>query len=205
MHRLLAKAGDGFGSSLFARQDLAQLIAESLDETKRWHKRDCPLTASFVVFFVLSMALSRSLSIKSLLIQIFSWMRTAAPRLSLRAVTPEALCHARARLGVEPLKALFGKLAARIKAPVSFLGLRTWAVDGVHLTLPDTPANEGAFGRPSASRGSAAFPQMLVVALVETSTRLIRDIVVGKTDAPERSGCEQLLAHLDDRDLLIKI
>jgi hypothetical protein len=200
---MLAKAGDGFGTSLFVRQDLAQLIAESLDETKRWHKRDCPLAAPFVVFFVLSMALSRSLSIKSLLIQLFIWMRAAAPRLSLRAVTPEALCHARARLGSEPLKALFGKLAAQIMAPASFLGLRAWAVDGVHLTLPDTPANEGAFGRPSASRGSAAFPQMLVVALVETTTRLIRDIVIGKTDDPERSGCEKLLAHLDGTDLLM--
>lgn len=203
MHRMLAKAGEGFGSSLFGGQDLAQLIAESLDETRRWHKRDCPLAAPFVVFFVLSMALSRSLSIKSLLIQLLSWMRAVAPRLSLRAVTPEAICHARERLGIEPLKALFEKLAARIVAPASFLGLRVWAVDGVHLTLPDTPANEAEFGRPSASRGSAAFPQMLVVALVETTTRLIRDIVVDKTDAAERSGCERLLAHLGSEDLLM--
>lgn len=203
MHRVLANAADGFGVGLFARQDLARLVAEALDDTDRWEKRDCPLAAPLVVFFVVAMALCRSLSIKNLLVQLLGWMRATAPRLSLRAVTPEAMCHARGRLGVEPMKALFEKVAARIAAPASFLGFRVWATDGVHLTMPDTPSNDAAFGRPSSSRGSGAFPQMLAVALVETTTRLIRGIVLGRNEDPERSGCEQLLAHLGAKDLLM--
>lgn len=203
MHRVLANAADGFGLRLFARQDVARLVAEALDDTDRWQKRDCPLVAPLVVFFVVAMALCRSLSIKKLLVQLLGWMRATAPLLSLRAVTPEAMCHARGRLGVGPLKALFEKVAARIDVPASFLGLRVWAADGVHLTMPDTPANDAAFGRPGTSRGIAAFPQMLAVALVETTNRLIRDVVLGRNDYPERSGCEQLLAHLGARDLLM--
>jgi len=203
MHQTLANASDGLGVGLFERQDLAELVAESLGETGRWHKKNCPLAAPTVMFFVLAMALFRSTSIKCLLVQLLGWLRTKAPRLSLHSVTPEAICHARERLGFEPLRVLFGKLAARIVAPASFFGLRVWATDGVHLALPDTPANDAEFGRPSSSRGTPAFPQMLVVALVETTSRLIRDIVVGRTNDPERVGCEQLLPHLGPGDLLL--
>lgn len=203
MHHVLANAADGFGVALFARQDLAGLMAEALDDTNRWQKRDCPLAAPLVVFFVLAMAFCRPLSLKNLLVQLLVWMRAKTPRLSLRAVTPEAMCHARERLGVEPMKVLFQKVADRIEAPSSFLGLRAWAIDGVHLTMPDTPTNAASFGRPSTSRGTAAFPQMLAVALVETSSRLIRDVVLGRNEAPERSGCEQLLVHLGANDLLM--
>lgn len=203
MHRVLANAADGFGVGLFVRQDLARLVTEALDDTDSWEKRDCPLAAPLVVFFVIAMGLCRALSIKNLLVQLLIWMRTAVPRLSLRAVTPEAMCHARERLGVGPMKSLFEKVASRISAPASFLGFRAWAVDGVHLTMPDTPANDFAFGRPSSSRGTPAFPQMLAVALVETATRLIRDVVLGPNGDPERSGCEQMLAHLGAKDLLM--
>lgn len=202
MHRVLAKASGGFGVGLFESQDLAAQISEALEDTGKWHKRSCSLTAPLVVFFVVAMALNRSTSIRCLLIQLLGWMRAKAPRLSLRAVTPEAICHARERLGIAPLKTLFEKLAARIKAPASFLGLRVWAVDGVRMTMPDTPANELEFGRPKAPRGKSAFPQMMAVALVETGTRLVRDVIPGKNNDPEREGCERLLKHLGAGDLL---
>lgn len=112
MHRVLAKASEHFGVELFGGQDLAKLVTASLDETSKWQKRDCALTAPFVVFFVLAMALYRPLSIKCLLKQLLGWMRALAPSLSLRSVTPEAMCHAKTRLGVEPMKVLFEKKAA---------------------------------------------------------------------------------------------
>ena len=203
MRQVLAKAADGFGVGLFKSQEFSALISEALDETGKWHQRSCPLTAPLVVFFVVAMALNRSTSIKCLLIQLLGWMRAKAPRLSLRAVTPEAVCHARERLGITPLKALFKKLADRIKAPISFRGFRVWAVDGVRMTMPDTPANEAEFGRPGASRGTAAFPQMMAIAIVETTSRLIQNIVLGKHDAAERDGCEQMLTKLGLGDLLL--
>ena len=44
---------------------------------------------------------------------------------------------------------------------------------------------------------------MLVVALLETTTHLVRDLVFGNTNAAERPGCEQLLAHLGRLDLIL--
>ena len=74
---------------------------------------------------------------------------------------------------------------------------------GVRMTMPDTPANEAEFGRPGASRGTAAFPQMMAIAIVETTSRLIQNIVLGKHDAAERDGCEQMLTKLGLGDLLL--
>lgn len=45
MHRVLANAARGFGVGLFARQDLARLVAEALDDTDRWEKRECCRTS----------------------------------------------------------------------------------------------------------------------------------------------------------------
>lgn len=197
MHQVLSTASANFGMALFERRDLRAAVTAVLDETGRWEKRKAPLTAPLVVFFVLALGWFRPLSIRCLLKQFLLWMRAAAPDLSLRAVTPEAMCHARARLGVEPLKALFYRLAVLFgQTTARFLGLRPWALDGVHLTMPDTPANVVEFGRPGTGRGSAAFPQMLVVALVDAATHLVRDIVPGRTNAPERTGCEEIVNRL---------
>ena len=203
MRQVMAKAADGFGVGLFEGQDLAELISESLEDSGKWQQRSCSLTAPLVVFFVVSMALNRSTSIKCLLLQLLGWMRAKTPRLSLRAVTPEAVCHARKRLGSAPLKALFEKLADRIKAPASFHGFKVWAVDGVRMTMPDTPANEAEFGRPSASRGIAAFPQMMAIAIVETTSRLVQNVLLGKHDDAERDGFGRMLSKLGVGDLLL--
>ena len=147
MHQVLLRASAEFGTGLFQRQDLQRRVAEALDETGRWEKRKSPLAAPLVVFFVLAMALFRSLSIKCLMLQFFLWMRDSTPGLPLRAVTPEAMCHARARLGTAPLKTLFQKLAVPARESARFQGLRPWAIDGVHMTMPDTPANVAEFGK----------------------------------------------------------
>ncbi len=204
MHRTFAKASADFGLTLFARQDFRSLVEEALDQSDGWEKRDCALKAPFVVLFVVAMTFFRTLSQKNLLKQLMMWLRAArVPRLSLRTVTAEALCHARARLGIDPVKRLFELQTSRIEAKPSFHSLCAWAVDGVHLTLPDTPANVAEFGKPGTGRGEAAFPQMCVVALVETASRLIRDVVIGPTNASERMGLLSQLSHLGDRDVVL--
>jgi hypothetical protein len=53
---------------------------------------------------------------------------------------------------------------------------RRWrlvSLDGSCLDLADTAANDAAFGRPSASRGASAFPQLRFVALVENGTHVL--------------------------------
>jgi hypothetical protein len=54
-----------------------------------------------------------------------------------------------------------------------YRGLRLVSVDGSTLEVADETANEAAFGRPGASRGVSAFPQLRFVALVENGTHVL--------------------------------
>ena len=56
-------------------------------------------------------------------------------------------------------------------------GLRLMAIDGTTIDVADTPENDRAFGRPTTRRGDGAFPQIRVLALIETGTHVICDAV----------------------------
>src|SRR5262249_61893454 len=55
----------------------------------------------------------------------------------------------------------------------SYRGMRTMALDGFVVDVPDTPANERAFGRPGSGRAPGAFPQARVLALCETGSHVL--------------------------------
>jgi hypothetical protein len=78
-----------------------------------------------------------------------------------------------------------------------------WGVDGVRMNIPDTEENVAYFGRPTASRGTTAFPQIMAVTLVKTDTRQVKDVVVGRWDNAERKACVPLLDHLGANGLLL--
>src|SRR5207248_6542294 len=54
-----------------------------------------------------------------------------------------------------------------------YRGMRTMARDGFVIDVPDTPANERAFGRPGSGRAPGAFPQARVLALCETGSHVL--------------------------------
>jgi hypothetical protein len=59
---------------------------------------------------------------------------------------------------------------------------RSWRVvslDGTTLRVLDTDANEERFGRPAATRGKTAYPQLRVVGLLENGTRILFAIAMG--------------------------
>lgn len=203
-HQDLAKALDKFGPAIFSHLGFRDKAAAALDQTGKWEKRKRALGALVRITFVVFMTLHRSLSIANVLKKVLNLLREIDPELSLVAVTPEAVCHGRKRLGVEPLAVLFNSFAAEVRPVASFLGLCTWGYDGVRFTLPDTPANEKEFGRPKASRGKAAFPQMLAVALVDTQTRQVRDVVMGRCTDSERELARRFIPHLGAKDLVMK-
>ena len=64
---------------------------------------------------------------------------------------------------------------------------RTWrlvSLDGSTLDVADTADNVKAFGRPGASRGTAAYPQLRFVSLVENGTH----VLVGSRPGGYRDG-----------------
>ena len=177
VHGLLARVSPQAVPDVFAAQGVTKAIRAALAKTGKQSKKKCPLNAILVVWLVVSMNLYRALSVPDVLKEAAKRLRRKVPGLSLKPVTKEAPVHARKRLGSAPLKTLFEDLAERVDPEPSFHGLRTWGMDGVRFTMPDTPENEAVFGRPKASRGTSAFPQMLGVALVETVSRRIRVMV----------------------------
>jgi hypothetical protein len=197
MHHVLANASASFSPAVFDRQ-FHRRICAALDTTGRWEQRRRRLPASLIVLFVVFMALNRAKSIRNVFRALMSLVRVRRPSLPTRPVTEEAVCHARSRLGVEPLKVLFESLADEIRPEPTFLGLRVWGYDGVRFTVPDTKSNEIEFRRPAASRGRAAFPQILGVALVSAATREVRAVNFGSCRSSERA------LALPFRDLLGK-
>lgn len=203
LRQLLAYAADNLGHQIFETDRYREMVRRALSASQRWHQRECALKAPLVVTFVLAMMLYRSTSLANLLKKVLGSYRTEFPSLSLKAITPEAICHARARLGVDPVRLVFEMLGSDVKPAPSFRGLRVWAMDGSAFNTPDTSANKKRFGRPKASRGTTAFPQLRIVPLVDVTTRQIRSVVVQKCNGSERDAAGTLLKNLNRGDLVL--
>jgi hypothetical protein len=185
-----------------------ELVDQVIEQTGRAEQRRRLLPARVVVYFVLALALYSHAAYEEVLRCLVEGLGWAQPARRGRRSWPwwhvpgaSALAEARTRLGPEPLKVLFAR-AARPLATKATRGAwyRHWrllVLDGTCLDVPDSPANQQAFGRPASSRGQqrSAFPQVRVVGLVEAGTHAIVDAVQG----PYSSG-EQTLAGELARD-----
>lgn len=200
----VANLSSNFSRRLLAHPRLGKAIHRALDATGRWHQRSCPLTAPVVVVLVLLLGLERSLSAANVLSVGLSFLREKMPDLSLKAITPEAFCHARRRLGFATLKVLFEHTAAAIRPRRSFHGLRVYALDTMDLRLPDTPANLAAFGTPGVASGRAGFPQIGASVLLDVSGRRVRDVVFAPVTECERRLAVPLIKNLKRGDLVLQ-
>jgi len=124
------------------------------------------------------------------------------------SASKSAIFQARARLGAEPVRELFVRVArplATPDAPGSWLvGRRLMAIDGTCLDVADNEENASFFGRPGVSNGEqAAFPQACVVALAECGTHSIFDAVVGPYTTSEIELSRQLVGRLQPGMVLL--
>jgi hypothetical protein len=129
------------------------------------------------------------------------WARLTAAlgSLPLPQITATGLWHARARLGVRPLRALFdllrGPAAAIRTTGARWAGLLVVAIDGTCLDVPDDPATRARLGKGSNQYTTASgYPQILLVVLVACGTRAIIDAVFGPRSRGE-TACGQRLAR----------
>lgn len=128
------------------------------------------LPAWFLVWFVIALGLF----CRDCYRQVFRWLQPYRKGATPRRTT---LCEARKRLGVAPMRLLAEqviRLQGKPTTPGAFdRGMRTMALDGFVVDVPDTPSNERAFGRPGSSRAPAAFPQARVLSLCETGSHVL--------------------------------
>ena len=187
---------------MFASRQVRKLAADALTETGRWQQRNRSLPALVILWLVVMLSLHRSVSIPNVFLRIRAAARNRWGAGADFDVTDEALVHARARLGLEPLVALFRKTAEDLQCGTSFSDFRAWIIDGTSCDLPDTPENEARWGRARASRGRTAFPQLKMVLLVCAATRRVKAVEILPCNVSETKAFPALLSYLGPGDLL---
>ena len=156
-----------------------EVVDEVIAEVGRTELRHRSLPARVMAYFSIGMALYSEGSYEDVLAQLtdgLSWVSGWRETYSPPSKSP--IFQARARLGAEPVAALFERVARPIggaQTPGGWLaGRRLVAIDGMCLDVADTPANHDHFGRPGVNKGEqAAFPQARVVALAECGTHAV--------------------------------
>jgi hypothetical protein len=185
------------------------LVDEVIAAAGRTEQRSRSLPARVMAYFAIGMGLYSEGSYEDVLSQLtdgLSWASGWAE--SFTSPSKSAIFQARARLGPEPLEALFARVAKPI-GNVSSVGVwlggrRLVAIDGSCLDVADTPENAEFFGRPGVNKGEkSAFPQARLVALAECGTHVIFEAVVGSCASSEVALADELIGRLKPGMLLL--
>jgi hypothetical protein len=185
-----------------------EVVVEVLEETGRKSKRIRQLPAHVVVYYVIALALYMNVAYEEVLRCLVEGLeRLGEPVVRLRNTGRSAISQARSRLGPEPMEMLFRRIVKPIGEPESkgvwFRDWRLVSIDGSILDVGDTEANVGEFGRPGASRGSSAFPQIRFVALAEVGTHALFDVAVGGCTTSEGTLADELIRRLQPEFLCL--
>jgi len=155
------------------------------------------LPARVVVYLLLTAALFEECGY----LAVWSKLTSALGSLPIPKITATGLWHARARLGVRPLRALFdllrGPASAIRTAGARWAGLLVVAIDGTCLDVPDDPATRARLGKSANQYTTASgYPQILLVALVACGTRAVIDAVFGPRSSGESTHGRRLMRSL---------
>jgi hypothetical protein len=185
------------------------LVDRVIAEVGRTELRHRSLPARVMAYFSIGMALYSEGSYEDVLAQLTDGLSWASGwQDSYSPPSKSAIFQARARLGSEPLAALFERVARPIGAEATpgvwLAGRRLVAVDGTCLDVADTTANAEHFGRPGVNKGEqSAFPQARVVGLAECGTHAVFAAQVGRYSQSEATLTEVLLDRLEPQMLLL--
>lgn len=149
-----------------------------IDAAGKTNQRQRDLPAHVVVYDVIAWTLSLQVSYREVLrclLEGVQWLR--GPEWEGKGAGQSGISQARPRLGWEPLKQLPDEvvrpIAVKRTKGAGYRQGRTVSFDGSTWEVADHQDNEKAFGRPSASRGTSAYPQGRFVSLVENGTHVL--------------------------------
>jgi hypothetical protein len=176
-------------------------VRSVLDSTGRASIRQRDLPAHVVVYYVIALALYMQSSYREVLrclLEGVQWLLNPAVR--VKVTGKSGISQARTRLGVEPIRQLHDEVVRPIATQeTKGAWYRMWrlvSLDGSTMDVADEGVNEKAFGRPAASRGQSAFPQLRFVSLVENGTHVLFGTQVGDYGTGEVSLAKGTLGHL---------
>ena len=202
-----ARLSDYLSVGVIAQVFPLSAVREALQETGRRSQRQRSLPAEVMVYYVIAMALFRSVAAREVLRCLVDGLRWMEPSMAGRVSGKSSISRARSRLGTEPFAALcrarVGVVAERHTRGAWYRGRRLVAFDGSTLDVPDETENREAFGLPGSGRGQAAFPQVRLTAMVEVGTRASFAWCRGPLRDSETEQAEALLGHLSGGMLVL--
>jgi hypothetical protein len=153
-------------------------VKSVLEASGRGSVRQRDLPAHVVVYYVIALALYMQCSYREVLrclLEGVQWLLNPAVR--IKVTGKSGISQARSRLGAEPLRQLHDQIVGPIAVEATkgawYRNWRLVSLDGSTLDVADEKSNEEAFGRPAASRGQSAYPQLRFVSLVENGTHVL--------------------------------
>ena len=180
-------------------------IKRVLEETGKKSKRQRDLPSHVVVYYSIALALYMQVSCREVLRCLLEGIRwLMGPEVALKVTGKSGISQARARVGSEPIK----QLHDRVVGPIGVRGpekttrgtwYRKWrivSIDGSTSDIADTQQNADAYGKPGASHGKSAFPQIRFVSLVENGTHVLFGTHMAECRTGEATLSKEVIQHL---------
>lgn len=198
----LENTGPRGGLDRFAASLEPDWIEEALKATGTTSIRRRKLPAEQVIWLVLGMALYRNRAITTVLDHL------GLVQGADNVVAGSAVSKARYRLGPDPIKWLFERVASAWsgKSEIGgYRGLSLYGIDGTHLRVPDSDENFEHFGKPGGRGGSndAGYPQLRLVAVMNLANRLLSAVRVAPIATSEQELARTLWDEIPDDSLVI--
>ena len=169
---------------LLTRVFPAAVIDEVVQAAGRTEQRNRALPARVMACFSIGMGLYAEASYEDVFAQLTNGLSWSSGWSEAFAPPPKsAIFQARRRLGFEPVRDLFARVARPLAGPDTpgswLAGRRLMSIDGTILGQTDSVVNSEGFGRPPVSRGEqSAFRQARLVAMAEYGTKAALDAVM---------------------------
>lgn len=200
--RALNELGPEGGLEQFAASLDPEWIEEALASTGKASIRRRKLPAEQVVWLVLGMCLFADRSI----VDVVDHLKLVAP--GVKKLAPSNIPKARYRLGPDPLRWLFEKVAdvwGETPGLGGYHNLSLYGIDGSHLRVQDTDDNFIYFGKPGGRNGSsdAGYPQLRLVGLMNLSNRLLTAAEAGPWSQGEQTLVKPLTQQIPNNSLTI--
>lgn len=175
-------------------------IQRILAETGRQSQRIRKLPAELMVFWTVACGLFVSAGGREVLRRVLKRKSAGWVDELEDLATESALSQARTRLGSAAIRKIYETivrpLATRATIGAWFRRWRVVTIDATILDVADTAVNARVFRRPGVSFGSAAYPQVRLVSLLENGTHILFGAKLASCRTHEAKLARQVIGHL---------
>ncbi len=192
---------DELAMGILAKTYPTARVKEILQRQGKASRRERELPAHLMVYYVMGLGMWMGASCREVLRCLLMGVHWLLGGEKVYKVTGKSgISQARKRLGWEVMKAIHDEVVRPIgEQHTPGAWYRSWRVvslDGSTLDVADSEENVRVFGRPQASRGRSAYPQLRFVALLENGTHVLFASRWGSYSCGELKLAEEVIPQL---------